>query len=56
MFYDLFAQSSLNEPKILNVCLCIRILDPPPALEQKLILVICPKVFGKIHMDLKIKL
>jgi hypothetical protein len=56
MFYDLFAQSTLNEPKTLTVCLYICLLYPPPALEQKLILIICPKVFGKFHVYLKIRL
>jgi hypothetical protein len=57
LFYDLFAQSrTLNEPKTLTVCLYIRVLYPPSALEQKLILVICPNVFGKFHVYLKIRL
>lgn len=56
MFYDLFAQSTLNEPKILTVYLYIHVLYPPPTLVQKLILVICPKVLGKFHVVLKIRL
>lgn len=56
MFYDLIAQSTLNEPKILTLWLYIHILCPPPALEQKLMPVMCPKVFGKFHVDLKIRL
>jgi len=55
MFYDLFAQSTLNERKTLTVCLKIRMLYPPPALEQKLMQVICPNVFGKFHLYLKIR-
>jgi len=55
-FYDLFAQSMLKERKILTACLYIHVLYPPPALEQNLIPLICPKVFSKFRVYLMIRL